>query len=261
MGYRYVRTGIQDVYSEERGTITYREEFPALIARYMTGDFLWETGCDLEKLDGKDTVFEVRGRPSYFAHYENETAPFFLTRVFTEGFMQNCRFYPFLIVAGTTYGDGKAIIWTDSTPFNNGLVGFGEHLQLFISMIEYVSFKDSFNKAFMPFLLLAIALFAVIVNRRTPLKVLIVIAILLLLALNLSYPLAHYTTQFPELKTEPKATGLILEEDYYGIYFSGALDVSDIADTYFRQNLTVIIFPERSEDWFKICRAVEELHG
>jgi hypothetical protein len=255
LGYRYLATGIQDIYSESRGTITQRGEFPALIARYLTGGFLWETGCGLEKLDGKGSLFEVRSRPSCFAHYENETA-----RVFTEEIKLNCEFQQFLIVAGVKYGEGKAIVWTDSTPFNNGLVGFGEHAQLFISMIEYTGAKDSFNKTFLPFLLLTIALLAIALNRKRPIKVVVVIAILLLLAFNLSYPLAHYTTQFPELKTEPKAIGIIMGEDYYDLYFSAALDVSEIMDEYFRQNLTVILFPEPSEDWFRVCSAVKELH-
>ena len=158
------------------------------------------------------------------------------------------------------YGEGKAIVWTDSTPFNNGLVGFGEHAQQFISMIEYTGAKDSFNKTFLPFLLLTIALLAIALNRKRPIKVVVVIAILLLLAFNLSYPLAHYTTQFPELKTEPKAIGIIMGEDYYDLYFSAALDVSEIMDEYFRQNLTVILFPEPSEDWFRVCSEVRELH-
>ncbi len=265
LGYRYLPTGIQDIYSESRGTITQSGEFPALIARYLTGDFLWETGCSLEKLDGKDrgsnSLFEVRSRPSCFAHYENETSPFFLTRVFTEEIKLNCEFHRFLTVAGVKYGEGKAILWTDSTPFNNGLIGSGEHLQLFIGMIEWVDSKEGFNKAFMPFLLLAIALIAIALNRKRPIKVVVVIAILLLLAFNLSYPLAHYTTQFPELKTEPKAIGILIGEDYYDLYFSAALDVSEVMDEYFRQNLTAIMFPEPSEDWFRVCSEVRELHG
>ncbi|MBE9594878.1 MAG: hypothetical protein IMF19_15520, partial [Proteobacteria bacterium] len=158
------------------------------------------------------------------------------------------------------YGEGKAIIWTDSTPFNNGLVGFGEHAQLFIGMIEYTGAKDSFNKAFMPFLLLAIALLAIALNRKNPIKIIVVIAILLLLAFNLSYPLAHYTTQFPELKTEPKAIGILMGEDYYDLYFAAVLDVPEVMDENFRQNLTAIMFPEPSEDWFRVCTTVKELH-
>jgi hypothetical protein len=198
-------------------------------------------------------LFEVRSRPSCYAHYENETAPFFLTRVFTEEIKLNCEFQQFLIVAGVKYGEGKAIIWTDSTPFNNGLVGFGEHAQLFIGMIEYTGAKE-------PFLLLAIALLAIALNRKNPIKIIVVIAILLLLAFNLSYPLAHYTTQFPELKTEPKAIGILMGEDYYDLYFAAVLDVSEIMDENFRQNLTAIMFPEHSEDWFRVCSEVRELH-
>ena len=262
LGYRYLPTGIQDVYSESRGTITQRGEFPALIARYLTGGFLWETGCGLEKLDGKgsSSLFEVRSRPSCYAHYENETAPFFLTRVFTEEIKLNCEFQQFLTAAGVKYGEGKAIVWTDSTPFNNGLLGFGEHAQQFIGMIECVDSKEKFNKAFMPFLLLAIALLAIALNRKRPIKVVVVIAILLLLAFNLSYPLAHYTTQFPELKTEPKAIGILMGEDYYDLYFSAVLDVSEVMDENFRQNLTAIMFPEPSEEWFRVCSEVRGLH-
>jgi hypothetical protein len=45
----------------------------------------------------------------------------------------------------------------------------------------------------------------------------------------------------PELKTEPKATGILMGEDYYDLYFSAALEVDKIMDEYFRQNLTVIL--------------------
>ncbi len=49
-------------------------------------------------------------------------------------------------------------------------------------------------------------------------------------------------------------------EDYYDLYFSAALEVDKIMDEYFRQNLTVILFPEPSEDWFRVCSEVRELH-
>lgn len=258
LGYRYLPTGIQDVYSDTRGTLTKRGEFPAVIARFLTGNYQWETACSMEKLQGKNTVFELRSWPSNFAHYENETAPFYLNRIFSDDLVLNCQFHRFLVMAGVKYGDGKAILWTDSTPFNNGLIGSGEHAQLFISMVEYVGSKDSFTKAFMPFLLLALALLSLAVNRKRPVKILILLALLLFISFNLSYPLAHYTVEFPELKTEPTAVGIVVE-DYHELYFSGILDASEIMDTYFRQGLTAILFQEPSQDWFSICRSIEEL--
>jgi hypothetical protein len=260
LGYHYLPTGIQDVYSDTRGTVTYRGEFPAFISRFLTGNYFWETGCGMEKLHGKYTLFELRSSPSNFAHYENETAPFYLNRVFPDDLVLNCQFDRFLTFSGVQYGDGKALVWTDSTPFNNGLIGSGEHAQLFIAMVEYLGSKDSFNKVFLPFLLLAIALLVLAMNRKRPLKILVVLVLLLLISFNLSYPLAHYTVEFPELKTEPTAIGMVVE-DYHELYFSAVLDTSEIMDTYYRQGYTAIIFQEPSEEWFSICSTIEEFSG
>ncbi|MGC9445084.1 MAG: hypothetical protein ACP5E9_09205 [Candidatus Methanospirareceae archaeon] len=258
LGYHYQPNGIQDVYSDTRGTITHRGEFPAFIARFLTGNYHWETGCGMEKLQGKYTLFELRSSPSHYAHYENETAPFYLNRVFTDDLKLNCQFHRFLTFSGVQYGDGKALVWTDSTPFNNGLIGSGEHAQFFVGMVEYISSNDRFNKVFLPFLLLAIALLVLAVNRKRPLKIFVLLLLLLFISFNLAYPLAQYTVAFPELKTAPTAIGMVVE-DYHELYFSAALDTSELLEPYYYQGFTGIIFQEPSEDWFSICHAIEEL--
>jgi len=258
-GYRFLATGVQDVYTDSRGSITQRGEFPPLIARYMTGDQVWETSDSLEKLDGRNTLFDIITRPSYFSHYRNETSAFFLTREFTDEVKMNSLFARHLIMAGTRYGEGKVVLFTDSTDFNNGVIGFGNHAQLFIGMIEYASSVDKFNNTWILLFLSTIALLVFALNRRNVLRTLVIVFILLLISYNLSYPIAHYTTQFPELKTEPKMIGIKANENYFDDYLSGSLDLEKIMDRYFKQNLTAVIIEEPSEDWFRISKGMHNL--
>jgi hypothetical protein len=65
IGYRFLPTGIQDIYTDLRGSITEKDEFPALISRYLTGDLVWETSNSLERLDGKNTLFEFVTRLAF----------------------------------------------------------------------------------------------------------------------------------------------------------------------------------------------------
>jgi hypothetical protein len=146
MGYRFLSTGVQDIYTDSRGSITQKGELPPLMARYMTGDQLWETSCSLERLSNARPLFEITTRQSYFAHYRNETAAFFLARVFDQGVTLNGLFARHLIWVGTNYGKGREVLFKDSTDFNNGVIGIGDHLQIFMAMVEYVSSSEKFNK-------------------------------------------------------------------------------------------------------------------
>ncbi len=259
MGYRFLPTGVQDVYTDTRGSTTQKGELPPLMARYMTGDMVWETSASMEKLANAKPLFEVITRPSYFAHYRNETSAFFLTREFTEEIKLNAQFARHLVLAGTTYGDGKVVLFTDSTDFNNGIIGFGDHAPIFMAMVEYVSAEEKYSKAFIPLLLLIMALAVVMLNRRNAFSALIVLSILLLISFNLSYPLAHYTTQFPELKGEP--TTVILEADrhYMEEYLSGMYDMEKLMDKYFKKNLTALIMANPPQEWVGISSGVESL--
>ncbi len=259
MGYRFLFTGVQDVYTDTRGSITQKGELPPLMTRYMTGDMVWETSNSLEKLPNAKPLFEVITRPSYFAHYRNETSAFFLTREFTDEIKLNSQFARHLVWAGTNYGKGKVVLFTDSTDFNNGVIGFGDHMPIFLAMVEYVSSVEKFNKTLLPFLLLALAIGVVIINRRNAFNALVVLSILLLISFNLSYPLAHYTTQFPELKGEPKIAILRADQHYMDEYLSGMYDLEKLMDKYFKQNLTALIMANPSQEWISISSKEDDL--
>ncbi len=259
MGYRFLPTGVQDVYTDSRGSVTQKGELPPLMARYMTGDLVWETSASMEKLSNAKPLFEVITRPSYFAHYRNETSAFFLTREFTEEIKLNSHFARHLVLAGTTYGDGKVVLFTDSTDFNNGIIGFGDHAPLFMAMVEYVSSEEKYSKTFIPLLLLIMALAVVMLNRRNAFNAMVVLSILLLISFNLSYPLAHYTTQFPELKGEPTIVILEADQHYMEEYLSGMYDMEKLMDKYFQKNLTAIIMANPPQEWIGISRGVESL--
>ncbi len=259
MGYRFLPTGVQDVYTDTRGSITQKGELPPLMARYMTGDQVWETSASMEKLANAKPLFEIITRPSYFAHYRNETSAFFLTREFTEEIKLNSQFARHLVLAGTTYGDGRVVLFTDSTDFNNGIIGFGDHMPIFLAMVEYVSSEEKYSKAFIPFLLLIMALAVVVLNRRNAFSALVVLSILLLLSFNLSYPLAHYTTQFPELKRESTIVILEADQHYMEEYLSGMYDMEKLMDKYFQKNLTALIMANPPQEWIGISSGVENL--
>lgn len=259
MGYRFLPTGVQDVYTDTRGSVTQKGELPPQMARYMTGDQVWETSNSMEKLANARPLFEVITRPSYFAHYRNETSAFFLTREFTEEIKLNSQFARHLVLAGTTYGDGKVVLFTDSTDFNNGIVGFGDHAPIFMAMVEYVSSEEKYSKAFIPLLLLIMALAVVVLNRKNALSALVVLSILLLLSFNLSYPLSHYTTQFPELKRESTIVILEADQHYMEEYLSGMYDMEKLMDKYFQKNLTALIIASPPQEWIGISSGVENL--
>jgi hypothetical protein len=259
MGYRFLPTGVQDVYTDTRGSTTQKGELPPLMARYMTGDLVWETSNSMEKLANAKPLFEVITRPSYFAHYRNETSAFFLTRDFTEEIKLNSQFARHLVLAGTTYGDGRVVLFTDSTDFNNGIIGFGSHAPIFMAMVEYVSSEEMYSKAFIPFLLLIMALAVLVLNRRNAFSALVVLSILLLLSFNLSYSLAHYTAQFPELKRDSTIVILETDEHYLEEYLSGMYDMEKLMDKYFQKNLTALIIANPSQEWIGISSRVENL--
>lgn len=258
LGYRNLFTGVEDIYGESRGAITQKGEFPSLMARYMTEDQSWETGNSLEKLNDVKPLFEVRTRPSFFADFRNETAAFFLTRDYTDEVKLNSEFGQHLVMTGINYGAGKVILFTDSTEFNNG--GIFDHAQLFLAMVEYVSGKEKLDKVLLPFLLVAVAMMVIILNRRMALTVLVMLSLLILIAFNLSYPLAHYTTAFPELKSDPKIAILNADKDYYKeLYLSGMIDTEKLMDKYFHQNLTAVVISNPPNDWIGISAKVDNL--
>ncbi|MFB3763917.1 MAG: hypothetical protein ACE14P_01560 [Methanotrichaceae archaeon] len=259
LGYRFLPTGVQDIYTDSTGSTTQKGELPPIISRYMTGDQSWETSDSIEKLNGS-SLFEVTTRPSYFGHFRNETAPFFLSREFPDEVKMNSLFDRHLVIAGTKYGDGKVLMFTDSTDFNNGVIGFGDHAQLSIGMIEYVSSIDRLNNMLVLILLLAVAAAIVIINRRSPMSALIVLSILLLISLNLSYPLAHYTAEFPGLKGKPVIAILSADADYKEDYLSGMFDLEKLMDKYFKQNTTALIISNPPENWIKISCRIDNLH-
>ena len=254
LGFRYLPTAVQDFYNDIRGSITRRGEFPAQIARYMTGDLVWETSCSLEKLDAGDLLFEIYTRPSFFAHFRNETAPFFVTRAFPEETVLNSLFGRHLVMAGLQYGRGKVILFTDSTDFNNGIIGLGDHPQLFMAMVEYVADARGINKALLILPILGLAMVVVILNKRCFLQALALLSLLFMLALVLSYPLAHYTTPFPELQGEPKIALLRADGNIQEDYLSGAINLEKLMDIYFKKNLTAVITADPSPEWMKISK-------
>ena len=86
--------------------------------------------------------------------------------------------------------------------------------------------------------------------------------VLIIISSSLARALVPYTIQFPKLKTEPRAIAILMPEDYYEDYFSGALDVHKIMDKYYRQNLTAIFFPRPPpSEWLEICARTEEFIG
>ncbi len=259
MGFRFLATGVQDIYTETRGSTTQKGELPPLMARYMVGDQVWETSSSMEKLSNANPLFEVITRPSYFAHYRNETSAFFLTREFTEEIKLNSQFARHLVLAGTDYGKGRVFLFTDSTDFNNGIIGFGDHAPLFLAMVEYVSQEEKYSKAFVPLLILILALAVIIINRRNAFNALVVLSILLLLSFNLSYPLAHYTIQFPPLKGEPVIVILEADQHYLEEYLSGMYDMEKIMDKYFQENMTALIMANPPQEWIGISERVENV--
>jgi hypothetical protein len=254
LGFRYLPTGVQDFYNDMRGSITQRGEFPAQIARYMTGDLVWETSCSLEKLDGRDLLFEIYTHPSFFAHFRNETAPFFVTRAFPQETVLNSLFGRHLVMAGLRYGRGKVVLFTDSTDFNNGIIGLGDHPQLFMAMVEYVADERGINKAQLSLPILGLALLVVILNKRCFLAALALLSLFFMLALVLSYPLAHYTTPFPELQGEPKIALLRADGNIQEDYLSGAINLEKLMDMYFKKNLTAVITADPSPEWTAISK-------
>ena len=260
VGYRFLPTGVQDIYTDSRGSVTEKDEFPALISRYLTGDLVWETSNSLERLDGRNVLFELVTRPSFFSHYRNETSAFFLTREFTEEIKLNSPFARHLLMAGIKYGEGKAVLFTDSTQFNNGVIGFGDHAQLFIGLIEYVAQADRFNKMFAAILMLAIASILLALNRRNPAAIILVGCLLLLIAFAGSYSLSYHTTDFPDLKSNPKIVALKADENYIDDYFSGSMDVEKLMDKYLRQNQTAVIIEKPSDEWIRISSRSENFN-
>jgi hypothetical protein len=254
LGFRYLPTGVQDFYNDMRGSITQRGEFPAQIARYMTGDLVWETSCSLEKLDGRDLLFEIYTHPSFFAHFRNETAPFFVTRAFPQETVLNSLFGRHLVMAGLRYGRGKVVLFTDSTDFNNGIIGLGDHPQLFMAMVEYVADERGINKAQLSLPILGLALLVVILNKRCFLAALALLSLFFMLALVLSYPLAHYTTPFPELQGEPKIALLRADGNIQEDYLFGAINLEKLMDMYFKKNLTAVITADPSPEWTAISK-------
>jgi hypothetical protein len=263
LGYRFLPSAIRDVHSETRGMITPKSEFPIFISRFLTGNYLWETGCSLEKLGSSTaTKFEVKSHISCFAQWRNETSAFYLSRVITEEAKVNSKFEWHLILQALKYGSGKIILMTDSTPFNNGLIGLGEHAQFFLGMIEYTATEGNFYKSFIPFLMLVTASLIIILNRIKISGTIILLITLILISSSLGRQLSPYTVQFPELKTEPRVIAIQMPEDYYEDYFSGALNVHEIMDKYFRQNLTAILFPGKPpSEWLRISVRIEEFNG
>lgn len=261
LGYRYLATGVQDVYTDSRGSLTRIGEMPQFMARYMTGDLLWETSTSLERLDGAKPLFEIETWPSYFADYRNETSAFFLTRDFPDEVKLNGLFGRHLVWAAVGYGKGKAVLFTDSTQFNNGVIGVGEHLQIFLAMVEYVSCAEMLDKTLPLLLMMAVALAIVVRLRKESLSAIIVLFLILLVAYNISYPLAHYTTEFPELKGDSKMVLLRADENYLNDYLSGLYDLDKLMDRYFRMNLTAIIMPNPSKEWAGISDRVEDLQS
>lgn len=260
LGFRFLPTGVQDIYTDTRGSTTQKGELPPLMARYMVGDQVWETSCSMEKLPNAKPLFEVITRPSYFAHYRNETSAFFLTREFTDEIKLNSQFSRHLVLAGTDYGKGRVVLFTDSTDFNNGIIGFGDHAPLFMAMVEYVSQGEKYSSKFiLPFLLLILALAVLIINRRNAFNALVVLSILLLLSFNLSYPLAHYTTSFPALKGEPVTVILEADQHYLEEYLAGMYDMEKLMDKYFHENLTALIIPNPPQEWIGISKRVENV--
>ena len=259
MGYRFLPTGVQDVYTDTRGSITQKGEFPPLMARYMTGDLLWETSTSLEKLSRAQPLFEVITRPSYFAHYRNETSAFFLNREFTEEVKLNGLFARHIVLAGTNYGKGRAILFTDSTDFNNGVIGIGDHLQLFMAMVEYVSGIEKFDRILLLLPIYALALVIIILNRRKAFTALIVLSLLFLIAFSLSYPLAHDTTAFPELKDDSRIALVKADENYMQDYLSGMYDLDKLMDRYFRQNLTALVMADPPVEWVRTSALMDNL--
>jgi hypothetical protein len=252
LGFRYLPTAVQDFYNDMRGSITQRGEFPAQIARYMTGDLVWETSCSLEKLYAGDLLFEIYTRPSFFAHFRNETAPFFVTRAFPQETVLNSLFGRHLVMAGLHYGRGKVILFTDSTDFNNGIIGLGDHPQLFMAMVEYVADADRLDKTLLLLPILGLAVVVVILNKRRFLAALALLSLFFMLAFVLSYPLAHYTTPFPELRGEPKIALLRADGNVQEDYLTGAIDLEKVMDIYFRKNLTAVITADPSPEWMAI---------
>jgi hypothetical protein len=259
LGFLYLPTGVQDFYNDVRGSITQRGEFPSQIARYMTGDMVWETGCSLEKHDAGDLLFEIYTRPSFFAHFRNETAPFFVTRAFPQETVLNSRFGRHLVMAGLRYGRGKVVLFTDSTDFNNGIIGLGEHPQLFMAMVEYVAGADWTNKSLLILPIVGLAFLVVILNKRCFLQALALLSLLFVLALVLSYPLAHYTTPFPELRGEPKIALLRADGNVQEDYLAGAFNLDRLMDVYFRENLTAVITADPSPEWTAISKEAVNL--
>lgn len=258
VGYRFLPNAVQDAYSDFRETITQRGEFPSLIARYMTGDLEWATSTTLEKVHNDNSpLFEIVTRPSYFSTYRNETSEFFLTRTFTEEVKLNGEFAKFLVIAGSKYGNGRVILFTDSTQFNNAEINAGNHLQMFLGFIEYAASIETLNKTYILFLLLAVALLLLALNRRNALGIILLMIILILISFSISYSLAHYTTPFPVLKTEPRIVSLYVDEDMP--YLPELMDVAVFSQNTLKKHFTPLIITEPSEEWFNVSRKIYNL--
>jgi hypothetical protein len=122
-----------------------------------------------------------------------------------------------------------------------------------------VASAERVNEMFIAMLLIAIAFVLIALNRRNPASTILIIFLILLISFASSYSLAHYTTQFPDLKNEPTTVALTGDDSYIDDYFSGLMDPEKLMDRYFRQNQTAIIFAEPSTEWFRICSRVENL--
>jgi hypothetical protein len=259
LGYRFLSTGVQDIYDTSRGSLTRKGELPPLLARYMTGDQLWETSTSLERLQDREHLFEITTRPSYFAHYRNETAAFFLTREYTTEIILNSLFARHIVWAGATHGKGKVILFTDSTDFNNGDIGIGDHLQIFLAMVEYVSSIQKVDKSLLFLLILAFSLAIIILNRTTAFTAIVLLALLSLAGFALSYPLAHYTTDFPELREDSRMALVKADENYLQDYRSGIFDLEKLMNRYFQKNLTAVMMANPPKEWLGISARVDTL--
>jgi len=203
--------------------------------------------------------FELLSHASCFVHWRNETSAFFLNREINEDIRLNSPFGEFIILASVQYGKGRAIIMTDSTPFNNALLGYGEHAQFFLSIVEHVGSKDRMGNIRYLVTALLVLIGILLVYSMHPVKAIVIMLALLMFGYLLSYPVARYTIEFPAPSEREKVVGVVLWEDYYEEYISGTLNVSRIMDVNLKLGKTPIIFPEYPPSgWKALCGAIEE---
>jgi hypothetical protein len=126
-------------------------------------------------------------------------------------------------------------------------------------MVEYVSSCERSDKGLLFFPLFALALAIMILNRRDAFTALVALSLVFLIAFNISYPLAHYTTAFPELKGDSNIALLTADDNYLQDYLSGMYDLDKLMDRYFRQNLTALVLTDPPEEWVRISAKVDRL--